>query len=115
MDQQSIINKVNGIKLQLLRLAEQVRQLPPNPNADQLGDNCFSVKLSELNKHNRWDARYHIFYPQYEMIAELLEDFPIESALQRLEQIIDSGKIHQNNCLTVFHPQVIENLKTLIK
>jgi len=115
MDKQSIIDKVNQIKSELLSLAKQVRKLPPNPNAEPLGHNCISLKSSELFKHDKWSPDYYIFSAQYNLIAELLEEFPIQSALQKLDSIIERQQIIHRQCLTVFHPQVIENLKSIIK
>ena len=72
------------------------------------------IKSSELFKQDKWSPDYYIFYNQYNLIADLLEEFPIQSALQRLDRIIDDGKIIHHNVYTQFHPLVIQNLKTII-
>jgi hypothetical protein len=115
MDRQSIMDKVNQIKSELLTLAKQIRELPPNPNVEQLSHNCISLKSSELFKHDKWSPDYYIFYNQYETIAELLTEFPIQSALQMLDRLIEKGKITVRGNLITFHPMVIQNLKTIIK
>ena len=115
MDCQSIIDKVNAIKEELHQLAESIRKLPPNPNVEQLSHNCISLKSSELFKHDKWSPDYYIFYNQYETIAKLLEEFTIQSALQKLDLLIEKERIIVHGNLITFHPLVIQNLKSIIK
>ena len=114
MDKQSIIDKVNQIKSELLSLAKQVRKLPPNPNAEPLGHNCISLKSSELFKHDKWSPDYYIFSNQYNLIAELIETLPIDQVIQKLYRICNKKSYyHKGNTIT-FHPLVIQNLKSII-
>jgi len=115
MNRQSIVNRINQIKSELQQLAKQVRELPPNPNVEQLGHNCISIKSSELFKHDKWSPGYYIFSDQYNTIAELIETLPIDEVLSKLNRIIKTKRYYSKGNTTMFHPQVIENLKTIIE
>ena len=114
MDKQSIRDKVNQVKLALSELAEKVEQLPPNPNVEQLGNNCISLKLSELNKHDKWSPDYYIFSAQYKVIADAIREVPIEHVLIKLDSIVRAKHYYTKGNTIIFHPMVIENLKSLI-
>ena len=115
MNKKSIIDKINQIKSELLELAEKVRGLPPNPNVDQLGKNCISIKSSELFKHDVWTPAYYIFSDQYNTIAQLIETLPIDEVLDKLNRIVKTKRYYLKGNTIMFHPQVIENLKTIIE
>ena len=115
MDKKSIIDKVNQIKSELKALANQVRELPSNPNIEQLGHNCISIKSSELFKHDKWSPEYYIFSKQYNTIAEMIEQLPIDEVLNKLYRIIKTKRYYLKGNTILFHPQVIENLKTIIE
>lgn len=115
MDQKSIVDRINQIKAELSQLADSIRNLPANPNVEQLGNNCISIKSSELAKHDKWTPEFHDFEFQYNIIAELIEEYPIDGVLQKLDRIIKDGKIIHHNVYHQFHPKVIENLKRIIK
>jgi hypothetical protein len=114
MDKKSIVDKVNQIKSELLILAKQIRELPPNPNVERLGNNCFSIKSSEIFKHDKWSPEYHCFEEQYRIIAEMVETLPIDQILSKLNRIIETKRYYIKGNTTMFHPQVIENLKTIV-
>lgn len=115
MNRKSIIDKINQIKSELSQLADSIKTLPPNPNVEKLGNNCFSIKSSEIFKHDKWSPEFHDFEFQYNIIAELIEEYPIDRVLQKLDRIIKDGKIIHHNVYHQFHPKVIENLKTIIE
>lgn len=114
MDKQSVIDRLNEIKSELLTLANSIRKLPSNPNVDQLSDNAFLIKMSELNKHSNFTPFYHSFKDQYELIAKIIEECDIRDALDKLDIIVNKGKLYRKNQLVTFHPDVIQNLKSLI-
>ena len=115
MDKQSIIDKINSIKAELQKLVKEIRELPGNPNATSLGKGCFTIKLSELIKHDKWGPEFHIFEAQYNIIAELLEEWPIQRTIQHIEEAIKKEHIyHQSNWIHL-HPEVVKNLKGLIE
>ena len=115
MNKQSIIDKVNQIKSELSQLAESIRSLPQNPNIEPLGNNCFSLKSSELFKHDKWSPEYYDFTVQYEVIAKMVENLPIDQVLDKLNSIIKTERYYRKGNLITFHPQVIENLKRIIE
>lgn len=110
----SIVDRINQIKAELQALAKQVRELPSNPNIEQLGHNCISINSSELFKHDKWSPGYYIFSDQYNIIAEMIESLPIDQVLAKLDRIIETKRYYSKGNTTMFHPQVIENLKTII-
>jgi len=114
MDQKSIIDKINQIKVELSQLADSIRNLPPNPNVEPLGNNCFSIKLSELAKHDKWSPGFHDFQNQYDLIAELVETLPIDQVLENLYRICNKKSYYHKGNTIQFHPDVIQNLKTII-
>jgi hypothetical protein len=114
MNKKSIIDKINQIKSELLQLAKQVRELPPNPNVERLGNNCFSIKSSEIFKHDKWSPEYHCFEEQYRIIAKLIETLPIDEVIEKLYRICNKKSYYLKGNTIIFHPQVIENLKTII-
>jgi hypothetical protein len=115
MNKESIVDKINQIKSELSQLAERVRKLPPNPNVAQLGKNCISINSSELFKHDIWTPGYYIFSDQYNTIAQLIETLPIDEVLNKLNRIVKTKRYYLKGNTIMFHPQVIENLKTIIK
>lgn len=114
MNKQSIIDKVNQIKSELSQLADSIRNLPPNPNVEALGNNCFSIKLSEIAKYDKWSPGFHDFQNQYDLIAELIETLPIDQVLDKLNRIIKTKRYYHKSNTINFHPDVIQNLKTII-
>ncbi len=112
---QSIIDRLNEIRSELLSLADSIRNLPPNPNVDPLSDNTFVIKMSQLAKHQNFTPFYHSFQSQYAFIAQLIEECDLNDALDKLDIIIKKGKLYRNHQLITFHPEVIENLKGLIQ
>ena len=114
MDRQSIINKINQIKADLSQLADSIRDLPPNPNVEHLGNNCFSIKLNEIAKYDKWSPDFHNFEYQYNYIATLIEDFPIDEVLAKLDRIIKTERSFWKGNTIMFHPDVIQNLKSII-
>lgn len=114
MDKQSIIDRINQIKSELSQLAESIRNLPPNPNVEQLGNNCFLINSVDLFKYDKWNPDYHNFSTQYETIAELIETLPIDQVLDKLNRICNKKSYYYKGNTIIFHPQVIENLKTII-
>lgn len=114
MDKQSIIDRINEIKSELMTLADSIRELPPNPNVEHLGNNCFLIKSSQLAKYDKWSPDFHDFQSQYNYIAELIDQFPINEVLDKLDRIIKTGRSFWKGNTIIFHPEVIENLKTLI-
>lgn len=115
MDQLSIIEKIDQIKAELSQLAGSIRDLPPNPNVEHLGNNCFSISLNEIAKHDKWSPEFHNFKKQYDFIAELVETLPIDQVINKLDKICNSKRYYHKSNLIMFHPDVIENLKSIIK
>lgn len=117
MEIKSIKGKVLRIKEELEDLAFQIRQLPENPDLEPIGNSggAFTISISSVHKHSNLSPTFHIFKCQYEAIAQIIETYPIDKVLEKLDTIMQKGKIYQNNQLTTFHPQVIENLKGLIE
>jgi hypothetical protein len=115
MDKQSITDKLALIRNELLIVADQIRKLPVNPKAEQLGNNCISLNSSELFKHDKWTPSYYIFSDQYEIIAEMIESIPIDQVIPKLNGIIEKKRYYLKGNMIMFHPQVIQNLETLIK
>lgn len=111
----SIVDRINQIKAELQALAKQVRGLPLNPNVEQLGHNCISLNSSEVFKHGVWTPGYYVFSDQYNTIAEMIEQLPIDQVLAKLDRIIKTKRYYSKGHTTIFHPQVIENLKTIIE
>jgi len=114
MNRQSIIDRLNEIRSELLSLANSIRELPPNPNVEPLSDNAFVIKISELNKHSNFTPFYHSFENQYALIAQIIEDCDLNDALDKLDIIIKKGKLYHNKQLITFHPEVIKSIKSLI-
>ena len=115
MDKQSIIDKLSTIRKELLIVADQIRKLPLNPKAEQLGNNCISLNSSELFKYDKWTPSYYIFSDQYEIIAEMIETIPIDQVIPKLNRIIEKKQYYLKGNMILFHPQVIKNLENLIK
>jgi hypothetical protein len=111
----SILDKVNQIRNELKQLADSIRDLPPNPNVESLGNNCFLIKSSNLLFYDKWSPDFHNFEYQYNFIAELIETLPIDQVLDKLNQIIKTKHYYHKGNNIQFHPDLIENLKGIIK
>jgi hypothetical protein len=115
MNKESIMDKINQIKSELSQLANSIRTLPTNPNVEKLGHNCFSIKSSEIFKHDKWSPNYYNFEYQYNFIAELVETLPIDQVIEKLYRICNKKSYYHKSNTIQFHPDVIQNLKTIIK
>ena len=115
MNKESIIDKINQIKSELSQLADSIRTLPPNPNVEKLGHNCFSIKSSEIFKYDKWSPEFHDFEHQYKFIAELVETLPIDQVIEKLNRICNKKSYYHKGNTIQFHPDVIQNLKSIVK
>lgn len=78
-----------------------------NPNVNHLGKGCFTVKLSEIAKHNGvLDPFYYDFDAQYEFLEGKARTQSPETFINTLEQVRRTGKLGDKR----FHPDVIESL-----
>jgi hypothetical protein len=111
----SILDKINQIKAELSQLAESIRNLPSNPNVEQLNDNCLLIKSNELFYHDKWSPEYYNFKYQYNFIAELVETLPIDQVIEKLYRICNKKSYYYKGNTINFHPDVIKNLKGIIK
>ena len=112
-EMQGIAKKVEQFKLDLQGL---IKALPDNPAiVTRLSDSCFIMKASDLTQ--TFDPSMHDFKVQYNRIAEYIGKARIEDVCRTLETIIRDGYIEGlfagHRKITRFHPQVIENLKTI--
>jgi len=115
-EMQGIAKKVEQFKLDLQGL---IKALPDNPAiVTRLSDSCFIMKASDLTPvMSVLDPSMHDFKVQYNRIAEYIGKARIEDVCRTLETIIRDGYIEGlfagHRKITRFHPQVIENLKTI--
>jgi hypothetical protein len=130
-EMQDTAKKVEQFKLDLQSL---IKALPDNPAiVTRLSDSCFIMKASDLTQTFQtkgrsvtmsvWDPDMHNFKVQYNRIAEYINKARIEDVCRTLNSIIRNGCIETRvprlgffpgyGKVTRFHPQVIENLKTI--
>jgi len=122
-EMQGIAKKVEQFKLDLQGL---IKALPDNPAITRLSGSCFTIKASDLTQTftskgrpvmSVLDPSMHDFKVQYNRIAEYIGKARIEDVCRTLETIIRDGYIEGlfagHRKITRFHPQVIENLKTI--
>jgi hypothetical protein len=113
-EMQGIAKKVEQFKLDLQGL---IKAVPDNPAITRLSGSCFTIKASDLTQMSVLDPSMHDFKVQYNRIAEYIGKARIEDVCRTLETIIRDGCIEGlfagHRKITRFHPQVIENLKTI--
>lgn len=103
--------KVARIKKEFIA---NIKSLPDNPNATQLGNNCYSIKLSQLTKHDNWTPFFHSFKEQYNFIVKFVSTHRIESVIKFLNEIVETGKYKEKYQTLKFHPEVREQLKGIL-
>jgi len=116
MDQ---LGKINELIVEAIRIRKQVADLilglPDNENINRLNDNCFVMSTSQLSKDIDLSPEHYDYKYQYKMIHRIIIDEPLEKTFLKLNEIIRKGSItYKGNRLFKLHPQVIENLKSII-
>jgi hypothetical protein len=104
-------SKSDEIKFALMRA---VLWLTGNPKVRELGMGCFVINSSAFIGQP-WSPEYHDFDWQYEKLAEIICETPFTELAAKLGWIIYHGNFKFHGQLLKFHPQVITNLKTIIK
>jgi hypothetical protein len=91
-------------------LIDKILALPDNPRITRTEDGkSFTVNSSDLGQ--AWSAGYHDFKVQHEQLAIIINKTEVWNLIPKLEGIIFSGKYQT----IIFHPDVIEQLKGVIK
>jgi len=98
------------------QIVDAILKLPDNPNIERLGKNgSFQIKASTLTKENNWSPHYHDFKAQYRLIAGVIADSPIEDIPFKLKTMVEKKIVATGGATYKLHPQVAENLKTLME
>ena len=95
-------------------IVDMILELPDNTNIERQGKHGFSVKSSEVFKHNNLSPEYYDFKRQYKMIANKLESMPIENTVDWLLVLLEKGSIYYKNTNFKLHPEVIEYIKGIL-
>lgn len=99
-------------------LIAEIDAIPQNQNITPLGNKCFSVSFSEINKNNGIiSPDYYDFEKQKEFLIEILESDKrsFEKKIEVLKEVAEKGKILSQGQHTIrFHPDVIAKIKTLL-
>lgn len=103
------------IKAELMAEIDAISQ---NQNITPLGNKCFSVSFSEINKNNGIiSPDYYDFEKQKEFLIEILESDKrsFEKKIEVLKEIAEKGKILSTGAHTIrFHPDVTAKIKTIL-
>lgn len=99
------------------KIVDAILKLPDNPDIERLGDggNCFQINSSVLGTENNWSPHYHDFRAQYRLICGVISDTPIEDIPFKLKTMVDKKIVATGGATYRLHPQVAENLKTLME
>jgi hypothetical protein len=113
------LSKINELVLEAIKVRKQIADcilnLPDNPNINRIGHNCFTIKFSELaNNDIVLSAEYYDFKVQYKAIHRALIDVSLEHTIDRLFDIITKGSVSIGKHKIKLHPEVIQNLKSII-
>lgn len=101
-------NLAKGIQQKIFNLSDNgsIQRLPGNPN-------CYIVSFTVL-KNKNWSAEYNDFKHQHRLIATFFDRFDFNSAIDKIKEIIENGRLRLDANTTYFHPQVREQLKGLL-
>lgn len=99
-------------------LIAEIDAIPQNQNITPLGNKCFSVSFSEINKNNGIiSPDYYDFEQQKKFLIEVLESDKrnFDKKIEILKEIVEKGKILGTGAHTIrFHPDVTAKIKTIL-
>jgi len=118
-DIQACSDKIHRLKK---AIADEILQLPDNPNIRRLPTNphAFVMRSKDVfnvdNKYDRIDVFFHDFKAQYEALAKIIEHSTPENVLKNLQKVVETGR-HTQASLAHHHfnPAVLKHLKALIE
>lgn len=106
-------DKIDKLKQDISKL---ILSLPDNPRIKRLGNNCFTMSSKDLGES--WSPFFHDFKSQYDKIVEIIEASKPEVIVSTLEKIIKPSKFghwYRTGAEKLrFHPEVIENIKSIL-
>ena len=92
------------------QITARLNACPDNSHINRLGNNCFTIKSSQLTKHDNWTPFFHDHILQYKFIIDLIEKSSLETIINKIEGIIEKGSYKKSNYETVkFHPGIAFN------
>lgn len=99
-------------------LIAEIDAIPQNQNITPLGNKCFSVSFSEINKNNGIiSPDYYDFEKQKEFLIKILESDKrsFEKKIEVLKEVAEKGKILSTGAHTIrFHPDVTAKIKIIL-
>lgn len=98
--------------------SEKIEQMPvENENIKRLGDNCYSMNISEVFKTPNLilSVEYYDFEQQKNKLLSIIgSSRSVETILQHFEEIISTGFLKEGTHKFLFHPEVVDFLKRLL-
>jgi hypothetical protein len=103
----------NKLDTMLAIFYQHILDLPQNKLIKPISSNCFIVKLGCLKQN--WSVEYHDFKWQYHAIVSLLRKDNKLKVINNLNQILEQQTLKIQGTRYRLHPQVINNIKRLLK
>jgi len=115
--QEEIEKHERHIRYVLMKINKAILDLPENKDIKHLGNNCFSIRSSNLLSQS-WSPSFYKFKEQYKaIVAELEKKQTATKKIKTLKNIITSGKIRIYSSGHIhyiqLHQKVIEYLKKI--
>jgi hypothetical protein len=93
-------------------IADKILALPDNPDIQRHGERCFTMSASNLKKS--WSYEYHDFKLQYQMIATVMAEIPIENTIEWFREIIKTNTLKYKQTTVKLNPEVIKYIKGIL-
>lgn len=115
MKHENRISDILNSQSQLVtELENLIRGLPDNNKITRLGNNCFTIRHSDLSDSLILSPEYYDFKVQYEKLIKIVNETEFTKLLDVLASIIKRKHYLKSGHNFIFHPEVINNLKNVL-
>ena len=96
-------------------IIELIKALPENSDITVIDDRCYTIKKSSLSGDNCLSPTFYRFKAQYNLLIDVINSGDIEHIEFKFKRIIETSKHRLSTHTVRFHPDVIEEIKKLLK
>ena len=112
-------NSINELLMKAIQIREaigyKILALPDNEDIQRQGEGCFTINSSKLDSNLNLSPEYYDFKVQYEIIAKVLSERPIEKTIDWLNELIEKETFYYKSNTIKLNPKVVEYLKGIIE
>lgn len=107
--------EVRQLEAMKTRIQALVEALPDNPNINRVSKNAFTMKASEMFKHDNWLPEFHDFKAQYRLVLSRLDSSKSIAEFKAfLSKAIEDKQMRKGKYTHKLHPEVVIKLEKLL-